>query len=25
MPYTLSELPLEFRPKKQGPTVVLSL
>lgn len=25
MPYTLSDLPLEFRPKKQGPTVVLSL
>jgi len=25
MPYALSDLPLEFRPKKRGPTVVLSL
>jgi hypothetical protein len=25
MSYTLSDLPLEFRPKKQGPTVVLSV
>ena len=25
MPYTLSDLPLEFRPKKQGPTVALSV
>jgi hypothetical protein len=25
MPYTLLDLPLEFRPKRQGPTLVLSL